>query len=107
MNRVIILNKMTKNEDTENPGVTFSGTAFRSHLKYPIYVLANHNSTSLDVNEFQIDITSPEKEENFSVFISEQNISKNVAKLMKLPLASEPNNLIFVELLHSKGKFFL
>lgn len=105
-NRVLIIEKMTRVEDQQNVGVMFCGCAYKQHLKRPVYGLANGWS-SLQVNEFILDMTEPEKEENFVFFASEDDIKTKLSKLMKIPLAEEPNDLIFVELLHSKGMFVL
>lgn len=83
-------------------GVVFSGVVFPTLLKQNIFSFFDHGSTY--VNEFLLDLSSPNQEKNYSFYVSDIHLLTKVKKLMKMPIAFEPLDCIFSEILHTAGK---
>lgn len=83
---LMIIDSMTRVDN----GVVFVGTVFPTNLKRSLYSLAQHNSSSLYVNEFIMDTSSPDQLREYSFFCSDSEILTKVKKIMKIPTAFQP-----------------
>lgn len=99
----MFIDQMKQYSDDEKKGVIFTGTVFQQNHKRPIFVPEDSSITS---NTFLIDKTEPGRDENYTFFCTETEIDKEMKKLMVLDLCNEPNDVIVIQVLHTKGQFY-
>lgn len=103
----MVIDTMTRFDDDNTNGVVFTGTVYPKHLKRSLYSFDEPNTSSIYVNEFIIDMSSPEQLPQYSFFCSDSQILTKVKKIMKIPTAFEPLDCCFIEILHTRGKQIL
>lgn len=102
---VLFAEKMTRSNDGTNDGVTFTGVAYRN-LKDPVYTLTELGCSSIQVNEFRLDISAPQRIRDYELFCSDYDILNKLKKIMKIPIGLDESieSFVFVEMLHSTGE---
>lgn len=101
---VLFVDRMVLYNELEHKGIIFSGTAYRN-IKAPVYSLPEYDVTSIAVNEFRLDVNSPDRIPDYSLHCSDHDIQHKLKKIMKIPIDMEDTleHFVFVEILHSTG----
>lgn len=102
----MVIDTMTRVDDENTIGVVFTGTVYKDHLKRPLYSINEFETSSLHVNEFILDMSSPEQQQQYSFYCSDAQILTKIKKIVKLPTAFKPLDCCFSEMLHTRGNFF-
>lgn len=100
---LMVVDSMTRVDDNNCKGVVFKGTVYPQHLKRSLYSIAPFETSSIDAHEFLIDMSSPDQDKDYSFFCSDAHIMTKVKKIMKIPVAFEPLDCCFAEMLHTRG----